>query len=150
VAKKATSKKKTGESGTGARPVLQFRVHEEIYEELKRSAAQHKFSISEEAASRLSSTLKFGGLAPHVPLFPNVERLATLAASAFWHAGQRASGFEDYQSSEFMNDPKCYRAGVAAAVQALLMGMPSGPTPENRRLLLDDLRQLLLPEETAA
>lgn len=145
MTKKATTKKKAGEGGVGPRPVLQFRVHEELYEDLKKSAAQHRLSISEEAASRLSSTLKWGGLAPHVPLFPNVERIATLAASAFWHAGQRAHGFEDYQSSKWMNDPECYRAGLLAAVQTLIAGMPS-PTPENLQLAFDDIRRSLIPE----
>jgi hypothetical protein len=148
VTKKVATKKVKVREAVGARPVLQFRVHEDLYEQLKKSAAQHRLSISEEAASRLAGTLKWGGLAPHVPHSPNIERLATLVASAFWHAGQRASGFEDYTSSKWMNDQKCYQAGLLAAVQSLIGGMPS-LTRENRELALDGIRRTLIPEGDA-
>lgn len=42
---------------TGERPVLQFRVHSDVYEALKKSAKQRKLTISEDAAKRIVKTL---------------------------------------------------------------------------------------------
>lgn len=47
-----TKAKKADPSGT-QRPVLQFRVHPDTYEDIKKSAKKLKLSISEEASRRL-------------------------------------------------------------------------------------------------
>ena len=47
------AKRKRGRPATIQRPVLQFRVHPDVYEDLKRTAADLKITISEEAARRL-------------------------------------------------------------------------------------------------
>jgi hypothetical protein len=50
---RGTAKKKSVGSGAGQRPVLQFRVHEDVYNDIKKSAERLKLTISEEAARRL-------------------------------------------------------------------------------------------------
>jgi hypothetical protein len=51
---------------TGDRPVLQFRVHLDIYEALKKSAKRKKLTISEDAAKRIGLTISMDeqGLTP--------------------------------------------------------------------------------------
>ena len=72
--------------------------------------------------------------------FPGIEQLAMLAASAFWHFGQRANGFEGYETTGWMKDPKCYREAFAAAAETLLSGMPVD-NEEERELALEVLKQ---------
>ncbi|WFU28344.1 hypothetical protein QA649_19640 [Bradyrhizobium sp. CB1717] len=138
MTKKATAKKKIGESGVGARPVLQFRVHEHLYEALRKSAAKKRLTISEDAAERLSESVG------QQERFPGVEKIAMLVASTFWHFGQRANGFEGYDATDWMKDPGCYREAFAAAAEALLAGMPTD-SPDERRLALAALSRRALP-----
>jgi hypothetical protein len=58
------SRKKRGRPPTGIRrPVITLRVHEDIYETIRRSAEQRKLTLSEEAARRIgvSVALDQGG-----------------------------------------------------------------------------------------
>jgi hypothetical protein len=134
VPKKQTPAKKIVRKPLGRRPVLQFRVHEHLYETLRASAAEKRLTLSEEAADRLSESLG------QQERFPGIEKIAMLVASAFWHFGQRANGFEGYSTTDWMKDPKCFREAFAAAAATLLAGMPID-SPEERRLALDALRQ---------
>lgn len=56
---KKRSKRKAGRPRTGKRPVLALRVHEDLYEEIRGSAARLKLSISEEAARRVSMSFEW-------------------------------------------------------------------------------------------
>jgi len=49
--------KKSVKTAAGQRPVLQFRVHEDVYDALKKSAALKKLTVSEDAAMRIGKTL---------------------------------------------------------------------------------------------
>ena len=51
-------KKRPGRPQTGRRrPVIAFRVHEDVYEAIKKAAAQKKLTLSEEAAQRLQMSV---------------------------------------------------------------------------------------------
>jgi hypothetical protein len=110
MAKKAKRKS----TSAGARPVLQFRVHQGLYDALTDRAVKNQRSISEEANDILSKWLG------ERELFPGIQQVAMLAASAFWHAGQAANGFEGYSSTDWMKNPACYRAAWHAAAITLL------------------------------
>lgn len=49
----ANRPKKTLEKSAGQRPVLQFRVHQDTYDDIGKAAKKLKLTISEEAARRL-------------------------------------------------------------------------------------------------
>jgi hypothetical protein len=123
--RKKASKPKAAKK-TGQRPVLQFRVHEALYEQLKLDAAANRTSISEEAYNQLSKAVG------DRDIFPGIQRLAMLASSAFWHFGQKANQFEGYSSTDWMKDPRCYREAWIAAAQTLLAGMPGSDDPTTR------------------
>jgi hypothetical protein len=100
---------------------------------VEQSAAAQQRSISEEIEARLERSFTteagFGG--------PEMTRLAYLMASSFAVAGQRdAAG-----KSDWIADPRTYGNGVAAVLDALLIGFPNG---EEKALALKALIGRLL------
>lgn len=59
MAKTAKKPKKNVDGSPGQRPVLQFRVHADVYETIAKTASVAKRTISEEAAKRLDLALEF-------------------------------------------------------------------------------------------
>ena len=53
MTKSAKTTKKIADKSGGQRPVLQFRVHADRYEDIRRAAELRKLTISEEASRRL-------------------------------------------------------------------------------------------------
>ncbi|MBR1190081.1 hypothetical protein [Bradyrhizobium sp. AUGA SZCCT0160] len=140
--KSKKAKKPVGRPRSGIkRPVIALRVHELDYEALKASAEKKHVSMSEDAAERLSESLG------RQDRFPGIEQIAMLVASTFWHAGQRANGFEGYDTTKWMKDPACYREAFVAAAGALLhLGMPQ-PTRIEKEAALEALRQQVLGDD---
>jgi hypothetical protein len=56
---KKRAKKKRGRPATGKRPVIAIRVHEKLYEDICASAADHRFTISEEAEHRIQLSFEW-------------------------------------------------------------------------------------------
>jgi hypothetical protein len=52
-------KRPVGRPRTAKRPTVYIRVHEPLYEKLRKSAADHRFTISEEAEQRLSAAFEW-------------------------------------------------------------------------------------------
>jgi hypothetical protein len=59
MSKSATKKKPVGRPRTGKRPVIAIRVHNDLYEEIVKSAAARDLSISEEAENRIKQSFEW-------------------------------------------------------------------------------------------
>lgn len=84
--KKQTARKKVVASKVGQRPVLQFRVHADVYAALGKAAGAAKRTLSEEAAKRIEFSLELdagvGGpkrkySLREVPLQPELDALVS-------------------------------------------------------------------------
>jgi hypothetical protein len=129
-------KVKRAKAPTGARPVLQFRVHEGLYESLREEAARKRLTISEAAADILSRYQS------EKELFPGIQQMMMLFASAFWHAAKMtainrnlAYGYTEGETAAWLRDPECYRAGVLAVMNSLLNGYAISSEAEKARTI---------------
>lgn len=127
MAKKMVAAKVRQQDGvapkSGHRPVLQFRVHEALYESLKAYAADQKLTISEAAADMLSRQMN------DREIFPGIQKMMMLIASVFWHAVKmkalsRGLSSDYADSGEWLKDADCYRAGAVAVMNILLKSGP--------------------------
>jgi hypothetical protein len=94
-----TSRKKRGRPPTGIRrPVITIRVHEDIYEVIRRSAEQGKLTLSEEAARRIgvSVALDQGGAEPFL-LRQGYTKILDSDGNEIWAKGVFA--FEKYMAA---------------------------------------------------
>jgi hypothetical protein len=115
---KRSTRKKRATPASQARPVLQFRVHEGLYESLRDEAVKNRLTISEQAAEVLSTAIS------EKELFPGIQKIMMLLASAFWHAAMMAAvekgiAHDFSRATDWLGDPDCYRAGVLAVVRTL-------------------------------
>jgi hypothetical protein len=112
-----------------------LRIKPEMHAQLDQAAREHGTSLNSEIARRLEQTLHeeraLGGSAG--------RHVAYIAAAAFVMAARmRGSGRDDWA-----NDPECVRAGVFAAIDALLSVVPDS-TPEEIALEIEVLKGRLL------
>lgn len=132
MAKKATAR---GKPTAGARPVLQFRVHDGLYEALKAHAAEQKLTISEAAADILSKHMA------DRELFPGVQKTMMWLSSGFWHAAKMKAlerGLSTNYAADngiWMNDAECYRAGALAVLTTLLQSGPIQSEVEKQKTI---------------
>jgi Arc-like DNA binding domain len=108
-----------------------LRMKEQLRARLEEAAREHGVSLNAEVVTRLERSFAqeeaFGS--------PAAKQVAYLTAVAFNMAGRmRGSG-----RSDWVDDPGCYRAGVFAAIDALLSVLPKS-TPEEIKLEIEVLK----------
>ena len=142
------AKAKRAKPASGAKPVLQFRVHEYLYEALKKDAAEKRLTISEAAANILSQYVS------ERPLFSGIEKTMMWISSAFWHSAkmtalERGLSHSYDDSGDWMKDPECYRAGVLTAINTLLQASVIS-SPAERKKTAQGIAELVRQYEKSA
>ena len=118
-----------------AQAQLKVRMPEPLRGALEEAARQRRVSMNSETVRRLERSFTeeaaFGT--------PATKQVAYLAASAFALAGQ----FRGANNEDWIKDPSCYRAGLFAAIDALLSMIPDA-TAEEVALEIEVLKGRLL------
>jgi hypothetical protein len=109
----------------GEKSALGVRASAELKQRLIHAAERNGRSLSQEAEMRLERSFSeergWGG--------PAIQHMAYLMASTFALAGSRAAHAKqhgDWTPEEWIHEPYCYEAAVAAVMDRLLSERPEG------------------------
>ena len=113
-----TPRKKRGRPPTGIRrPVITLRVHEDIYETIRRSAEQGKLTLSEEAARRIGFAVALDNGGDQYLLSQGYTKIRDSDGNELWAKG--AFAVEKYMAARPELEVMIERA-VERAVERVL------------------------------